>query len=444
MSNDNNPIIHGNDEAANPKPSRSMMDRVDGVFDFVDSWMGHGRAPQVKNNGHAGGNAKSKADPTASKAQSNATQPSNESIERKDEESLRETAAPAGEQEGGLIESAANALDFDGDGDVDLEDLALAAQADVEGEAEDTIENLTTYRPIFLVLQMFICGALWIYGSIASTMADGLPLGDALVSLGGLETLLPGKTMVLVHGPDCEDYRWEAWRWIAYQYSHGGIAHVGMNILLLIIAGLPLEGFHGHIRIAIVFEVSVIGGALCHMISKTHGSGLVGMSAGCYSLMAMHMADLLMNWHQNRWRKLKLLALLGLIGLDVVLAQIAKPDDPTGHSAHFGGYMAGLVFGVFLVRNPKVKMCERVIQGIMLLLGLGLTGFALFWISQWAPVSIWDPEPACGALAVFQAGFDNWKCVRCIEPQCGGIFTEGIAEPATLDFCLAQGYEFMS
>ena len=54
--------------------------------------------------------------------------------------------------------------------------------------------------------------------------------------------------------------------------------------------------------------------------------------------------------------------LLLLIAMDLVATSLAKPDDVTGHAAHFGGYLAGLIFGVHFVRNVKVTSCERVLK----------------------------------------------------------------------------------
>eukprot|EP00931_Biecheleriopsis_adriatica_P016795 TRINITY_DN12274_c0_g1_i6.p1 TRINITY_DN12274_c0_g1~~TRINITY_DN12274_c0_g1_i6.p1 ORF type:complete len:439 (-),score=58.54 TRINITY_DN12274_c0_g1_i6:151-1467(-) len=422
-------------------PSKTER-RLDFLFDLIDSWAGHGRATPKP---ASGSNTNAQQLGKGSNSSSNLTREG-----PAEEPNLRDTAQEEVEQPeqqadtgGGMMSMA---LDFDGDGDVDLEDLALAATADVEGEALDTMEQLTIYKPIFVVVQSFVCLALWIYGSIASVLEAGESFDSVVNSMGGLETLIPGSTMVLVHGSDCEDYRWDVWRWIVYQWTHGNFSHVGMNIMLLLVAGIPLEGFHGHVRIAIVFNVSVIGGALTHMISKTHGMGLVGMSAGCYSLMAMHMADLIMNWHQNRWRKIKLLGLLLLIGLDVTVAQLSAPDDPTGHSAHLGGYVAGLIFGIFLVRNVKVKTCERVLQAAVLFIALGLIVFCFVWIAQWAPMSVWDSKPFCGSMVVYQIGFENWKCVTCTESHCGGQYDKEYYTEYSVPYeaCLGNKYEFLN
>eukprot|EP00931_Biecheleriopsis_adriatica_P016787 TRINITY_DN12274_c0_g1_i11.p1 TRINITY_DN12274_c0_g1~~TRINITY_DN12274_c0_g1_i11.p1 ORF type:complete len:430 (-),score=55.99 TRINITY_DN12274_c0_g1_i11:151-1440(-) len=429
--------MSGEPNPSSDKRLSKIERRFDSLLHLLNSWRGHCRGPR----GQASGNTST----NVQKLEEGSDTSSNINQEGEAEgPNLRETAQEGHRKK--AERSASMALASDDDCRVVLEDLALAVEADVEGEALDSMEKLTMYKPIFVVVQSLTCLALWIYGSITSILEAGGPFDLVINSAGGLETLLPGRTKVLVHGSNCEDYRWDAWRWITYQWTHADFSHVGMNIVLLLIAGIPLEGFHGHVRIAIVFNVSVIGGALTHMISKTHGMGLVGMSAGCYSLMAMHMADLIMNWHQNRWRKIKLLGLLLLIGLDVTVAQLSAPDDPTGHSAHLGGYVAGLIFGIFLVRNVKVKTCERVLQAAVLFIALGLIVFCFVWIAQWAPMSVWDSKPFCGSMVVYQIGFENWKCVTCTESHCGGQYDKEYYTEYSVPYeaCLGNKYEFLN
>lgn len=42
-----------------------------------------------------------------------------------------------------------------------------------------------------------------------------------------------------------EDVRSQFYRWFSYQFSHIGIKHVGMNMFMNLIMGIPLEKFHG-------------------------------------------------------------------------------------------------------------------------------------------------------------------------------------------------------
>merc|ERR1719210_934300 len=72
-----------------------------------------------------------------------------------------------------------------------------------------------------------------------------------------------------------------------------------MNCLLALIFGISLEGFHGPIRMFIMFNVGVFGGACCYFVSDVH-TRVVGMSGGCYALVGMHFGDVLMNFHEQR------------------------------------------------------------------------------------------------------------------------------------------------
>ncbi|CAL1144718.1 unnamed protein product [Cladocopium goreaui] len=321
-------------------------------------------------------------------------------------------------------------------------------EADVEGEAVDDFEHMKTYGLRFIPAQIIICVLLWLIGAIYMAVTAN---ENIFLAKGGLDTFANGWTSVRTH-KDCEDcaaggkasgiqlrrfiravaevlefemntsealklvlgpvglnawlmaddLRWQAiWRLITYQFTHGHFTHIAMNTLVALFTGIPLEGFHGPKRTFIVFETSVICGGLWHMAWRPHDSALVGMSAGCYALMAMHMADLIMNWGQNRYRFPRLFLLLLLIGLDVGAGAMAKPDDVTGHAAHFGGYLAGLIFGLCFVRNVKVTKCEKYLQAVGVFIGCGCLIFCLVWIALWAPRSLWDGGvPWCWARQV--------------------------------------------
>merc|ERR1719210_44468 len=71
-----------------------------------------------------------------------------------------------------------------------------------------------------------------------------------------------------------------------------------MNCLLALIFGISLEGFHGPIRMFIMFNSGVLGGACCYLVSDVH-TRVVGMSGGCYALLGMHFGDLIINFHEE-------------------------------------------------------------------------------------------------------------------------------------------------
>merc|ERR1719401_546484 len=113
--------------------------------------------------------------------------------------------------------------------------------------------------------------------------------------------MAPGWTDLRLAGSACEDYRPQAWRWLTYQFTHGGALHALMNAFMLAMLGVPLEGLHGHLRILLMFNCGVLGGAASHVINDAHRP-LVGCSGGVYALIGVHVAELAMNWSEKRFR----------------------------------------------------------------------------------------------------------------------------------------------
>merc|ERR1712110_570619 len=115
-----------------------------------------------------------------------------------------------------------------------------------------------------------------------------------------------------------------------------------MNVFL----GIPLEGLHGFWKMVLMYNCGVIGGALCYSVGDAH-TRTVGMSGGCYCLIGMTIADLIMNWHQKKFRILTTGFLAVLIGIDMVSYYAGKAES-TSHSAHMGGAIAGTIVGVVI------------------------------------------------------------------------------------------------
>mmetsp|Transcript_118891 Transcript_118891/g.380956 ORF Transcript_118891/g.380956 Transcript_118891/m.380956 type:complete len:227 (-) Transcript_118891:156-836(-) len=161
-----------------------------------------------------------------------------------------------------------------------------------------------------------------------------------LSSLAGLDSFWPGQTWMVIH-TDCQDLRSELWRWWTYQFTHASLSHVLLNCLLTLIVGAPLEGFHGHLRIAAVFNVGVLAGATCQALASPHTVAMVGMSGGLYALIGMHVADLLINWRQTSYRYVKAVVVLFTSLADLLRVRLSTGETNTSEAAHFGGYLAG-------------------------------------------------------------------------------------------------------
>merc|ERR1712032_936363 len=175
------------------------------------------------------------------------------------------------------------------------------------------------------------------------------------------------------------------------------------------------EGVHGTMRMLGLYNIGVISGAGVALALEAH-LPVVGMSGGCYTLLGMHAADLLMNWRQKRYRKPTLLVIVILAAADIVVYNFSQSGS-VSHGAHLGGYIAGTVFGILIGKNYKLERGERRLMAVALVIGVALLAFILIWtLAQWAPRDIFDDQPWCWVRQVVVDG--RYECVRCADSDC--------------------------
>uniref|UniRef100_A0A674IJI7 rhomboid protease n=1 Tax=Terrapene triunguis TaxID=2587831 RepID=A0A674IJI7_9SAUR len=89
--------------------------------------------------------------------------------------------------------------------------------------------------------------------------------------------------------------RAQAWRYLTYIFMHAGIEHLGLNVALQLLVGVPLEMVHGAARIGFVYIAGVIAGSLAVSVADMTAP-VVGSSGGVYALISAHLANIVMNW----------------------------------------------------------------------------------------------------------------------------------------------------
>mmetsp|Transcript_87092 Transcript_87092/g.244301 ORF Transcript_87092/g.244301 Transcript_87092/m.244301 type:complete len:650 (-) Transcript_87092:157-2106(-) len=312
-------------------------------------------------------------------------------------------------------------MDMDGEGMVDISDLmpvGIINHDTMEGHVAKRLSNGQA-RPIFTGLQCVVALGLWLLVTLRKD-------ADLASSEAGFDSLFPGKTVLQIYddsGLECKDLRFEVWRWVTYQFTHAGLLHVVVNVILTIVLGIPLEGLHGTRRMFLFFNAGVIGGALCNFFTALRHP-VVGMSGGCYALFGLHFSSLVMNWQEGRFRTPAMLMLLTLAAADILSIQFGMVEEAVSHAAHLGGVIAGVCVGILLGSNLKVKIHERCFQVIAILLLLGMVACSGYWLSLWPPRSAWDPVPWCWARQVWNPDLpelgsaDQWHCVRCADQAC--------------------------
>ncbi|KAK4472747.1 hypothetical protein MN116_003971 [Schistosoma mekongi] len=189
--------------------------------------------------------------------------------------------------------------------------------------------------------------------------------------------------------------RHEVWRFLTYMFIHVGYLHLAFNCILQIVLGILLELVHKVWRVGLVYLLGVIAGSLAHSISDPFVL-LAGASGGCYALIGAHLATVIMNWDlmQEGWLKdplnfissgvVRLILIILLGGGDTglaIYARLKNVDEKTrvGFTAHLGGFLAGLLLGVAILRNLKVEKWEKVFFWICIIIFMLFASLAILF-----------------------------------------------------------------
>lgn len=292
-------------------------------------------------------------------------------------------------------------------------------EAKTSSSTKPARENLSDQRSYFIVIHTVGVFFLWLLAAIAES-----GFYNFMQTQAGLESIFPKQTILTIHR-DCEDLRCEIYRWFTYQFTHINFYHVTINSICNLMIGIPLSWFQGSLRMACIFYVGVFGGAMGFSLSNGHGTGLVGMSAGVYSLLGFQSADLFINWSETKLRFWVLFSLILILIVEAANVQFNEADEQgaMSHSAHIGGAMAGILLGLSISRDIVRQPDGHDFWARTVSFGIGVfcTTFCIAWITRWPPRTLWDPTPWCWARQVQNATLfenNNWHCIRCQNDDC--------------------------
>lgn len=185
---------------------------------------------------------------------------------------------------------------------------------------------------------------------------------------------------VLIFRPD---KRIQLWRFVSYTLIHAGWVHLFFNMLVQILVGLPLEMVHGSGRIMIVYISGVLAGSLGTSVFDMKAY-LAGASGGVYSLLAAHLANIMLNYSEMEFGLLKLSAVLIIASADVGFAvwdRLLERDllPQISYTAHLMGSLAGLTMGLLVLKNFDQKLHKQCAWWIAFVVYAGCTAFAVCW-----------------------------------------------------------------
>ena len=176
------------------------------------------------------------------------------------------------------------------------------------------------------------------------------------------------------------------------------MAHFIFNMIMQVLVGVFLEmeqeGWIGSLRVFAVYMAGVLAGSLGTSLSEPN-TFVAGASGGVYALIAAHLATLALNWkedstiriqkviHKPLTRIVRLVFIITLSLHDIALAIYVKyyseGDNKTGFMGHLCGALAGLLVGIFVLDNRRVRSWEPIVQWISLSIFLLMVIFAIIW-----------------------------------------------------------------
>jgi membrane associated rhomboid family serine protease len=145
---------------------------------------------------------------------------------------------------------------------------------------------------------------------------------------------------------------------ITYMFLHEGLAHVGLNMLVLWMFGVEVENIWGAKKFLIFYTLCGLGAAVLHLVaSPLLGGGLhplVGASGAIFGVMVayglMYPDRLIYIYFLIPLRAKYLIPIL----LAIELYMGIQGGDNIGHLAHLGGAIVGMIYMVIDAGGPTL------------------------------------------------------------------------------------------
>ncbi|KAL4434296.1 hypothetical protein ABPG75_000737 [Micractinium tetrahymenae] len=139
-------------------------------------------------------------------------------------------------------------------------------------------------------------------------------------------------------------------RWITSTLLHQSFAHLASNCAMLGGFGWQVEAKHGSWRIALLFLLAGLGGNLLSAVTEAPCVAVVGASGIVFGAAAATVADTLQNFATLGRPLLRTAVLLAFLVFFSVT--VGTTLTGTSHMSHVGGFLAGLLGALCLLRTP--------------------------------------------------------------------------------------------
>ncbi len=205
----------------------------------------------------------------------------------------------------------------------------------------------------------------------------------------------------------------QLWRLVTALFLHGGVLHVGLNMLALYQAGQLAERLFGHRRFAFIYFTCGVLASLASVWWRPEGLsiGASGAVFGVFGALLSHVLVCRASVPHGLFHRLRK-ALLGFIVYSLLAGFVLPGID---NAAHLGGLLAGLLLGAVLAEPLGSTALRR-------------------------------GRASAGVAAVVIAGMALWQATPPLLPARAQTYAfNGIAaHVAVMEGALVQRYQFLA
>lgn len=182
---------------------------------------------------------------------------------------------------------------------------------------------------------------------VTSVIMDLNLLVYLMMVLTGVGVLTPDSRDLLRWGGDrrYDVLHGEPWRLLTSTFIHAGLAHLVLNMIALVFAGVFIEPMLGRRKYAILYILSGLAGSVASIYWHNDSVG-VGASGAIFGLYGAILGLAMIGAFPRGGNK----NIFGVIGIYVVVNLIWGLTGDIDNAAHIGGLTAGLISGILLFK----------------------------------------------------------------------------------------------
>lgn len=193
------------------------------------------------------------------------------------------------------------------------------------------------------------------------------------------------KLIFVSQWPDCNDERYQLWRFITSGFVHGGFFHLVFNVLMFYSVSNYLETYQHPIILLLLYTLSKISSGFFVYYTDPYVA-YIGCSDGVFALVGSLLSHLLLNMNILSKYEITILILIPTISLffDIMFFIFTKSN--IAYFVHWNGLINGFLLGIVIFKSILPLEKNKVLRILSL---ITLMCINMIYINKFC---YWPPE----------------------------------------------------